>query len=212
MFRKPNRSTRAHDHRTADRDDDRSGHRHRCVCALSVVVPGFTQANQVSTIEQAGQLVLLVIGDSLKMAGYGEIRGSNFAGRSATLMDGAYLRGCTGTTFADPFPPYNGIPPLIQTPPDLTCSVPSAGDSLYVRFQAGPVIANMLPAEEDRIRLRDCLASTAAQDQEIDAEHSTRRRVSHGRSLLTSSTEMPLAALSNVAVMPDQGSPPCSTT
>ena len=61
------------------------------------------------------------------------------------------------------------IPPLIQTPPDLTCSVPSAGDSLYVRFQAGPVIANMLPAEEDRIRLRDCLASTAAQDQEIDA-------------------------------------------
>ena len=140
------------------------------VSALYLSSSGVSRtANQVSTIEQAGQLVLLVIGDSLKMAGYGEIRGSNFAGRSATLMDGAYLRGCTGTTFADPFPPYNGIPPLIQTPPDLTCSVPSAGDSLYVRFQAGPVIANMLPAEEDRIRLRDCLASTAAQDQEIDA-------------------------------------------
>ena len=61
-------------------------------------------ANQVSTIEQAGQLVLLVIGDSLKMAGYGEIRGSNITGRGATLMDGAYLRGCTGTTFARSVP------------------------------------------------------------------------------------------------------------
>lgn len=126
-------------------------------------------ANQVSTIEQAGQLVLLVIGDSLKMAGYGEIRGSNFAGRTATLMEGAYLQGCTGTTFADPFPPYNAVPPLVQPPPDFTCSVPSAGDALYVRFQAGPVIANMLPAEENRIRMRDCLASTLAQDQEIAA-------------------------------------------
>lgn len=140
------------------------------VSALYLSSSGVSRtANQVSTIEQAGQLALLVIGDSLKMAGYGEIRGSNFAGRSATLMEGPYLSGCTGTTFADPFPAYNAVPPLVQTPPDLTCSVPSAGDSLYVRFQAGPVIAIMDPAEEARIHLTDCLATTVGQDQEIAA-------------------------------------------
>jgi len=119
-------------------------------------------ANQISTAEQAGQLALLMIGDSLKVAAYGEILGSDFAAQGQTLMDGVHLRGCTGTQFTQPFPPY-ATPPTPQTPPDLSCTVVSGGDALYVRYQARPVIAAMLVADANRISMFDCTSSTANQ-------------------------------------------------
>ncbi len=119
-------------------------------------------ANQISTAEQAGQLALLMIGDSLKVAAYGEILGSDFAAQGQTLMDGIHLRGCSGSQFTQPFPPY-ATPPTPQTPPDLGCTVVSGGDALYVRYQARPVVAAMLAADANRIGLFDCTSSTANQ-------------------------------------------------
>ena len=121
-------------------------------------------ANQISTAEQAGQLALLLIGDSMKRAAYGEIIGSDYAAQGQTLMDGVHLAGCTGTTFTDPFPAYV-LPPAAQTPPDLSCTVASGGDTVYVRYQAAPVIAQMLPAAVAGISMRDCGASLLNQDQ-----------------------------------------------
>jgi Tfp pilus assembly protein PilW len=119
-------------------------------------------SNQISTAEQAGQLALLIIGDSLKLAAYGEILGSDFAAQGQTLMDGIHLRGCTGNAFTDPFPAYVA-PPNSQTPPDLGCTVASGGDALYIRYQAAPVVAAMPAADAARIALFDCTSSTANQ-------------------------------------------------
>jgi len=121
-------------------------------------------ANQISTTEQAAQLALLIIGDSLKIAGYGEIIGSDFAGQGQTLMDGTHLRGCTGAQFNNPFPAY-ATPPAPPTPPDLTCGIASGGDAVYVRYQAAPVVAVMPAADVTRNTFNDCGASTANQNQ-----------------------------------------------
>ena len=122
-------------------------------------------ANQLSTTEQAGQLALLVIGDSLKRAAFGEIIGSDYAAQGQTLMDGPHLRGCTNTQFTNPFPAYV-VPPAPQTAPNLGCTVGSAlADSIYVRYQAAPVVAQMLPASAAGIALRDCTASLGNQNE-----------------------------------------------
>ena len=124
-------------------------------------------ANQLSTTEQAGQLALLVIGDSLKRAAFGEIIGSDYAAQGQTLMDGPHLRGCTNSDFLNPFPAYVA-PPLPQTPPNLGCtaaSPPSLADAIYVRYQAAPVIAQMLPAVAAGIALRYCTASLGNQNE-----------------------------------------------
>jgi type IV pilus assembly protein PilW len=126
-------------------------------------------ANQLSTTEQAGQLALLLIGDTVKRAAYGEIIGSDYAAQGQTLMDAAHLRGCTGTTFTDPFPAYVA-PPAPQTPPDLTCTLPSGGDAIYVRHQAAPVIAQMLPANAAAISIRDCGASFLNQNEMLSPQ------------------------------------------
>ena len=97
-------------------------------------------ANQVSTTEQTGQLAQHQQGELLKVAGYGEIVGSDFVADGQTLMDGAHLRGCTGSRFTDPFPAYVA-PPGRPTAPDLNCGAVAAGDALFIRFQAGPSAA-----------------------------------------------------------------------
>jgi Tfp pilus assembly protein PilW len=126
-------------------------------------------SNQISTAEQGGQLALLLIGDSMKRAAYGEIIGSDYAAQGQTLMDGVHLAGCTGTTFTDPFPLYV-LPPLPQTPPDLTCGVASGGDSIYVRYQGAPVVAQMLPAAVVAMSLADCGASLVNQNQALSPQ------------------------------------------
>jgi len=112
-------------------------------------------ANQVATVEQTGQLALIFLGESLKRAGYGEIIGTDFAGQNQTLFDGAHVRGCTGTRFANAF----------ATPPDFTCAGAIAGDALYARFQARPLIAVMDPAEAQRLTTTDCLAQAPPNEQ-----------------------------------------------
>jgi prepilin-type N-terminal cleavage/methylation domain-containing protein len=140
------------------------------VSALYLSSSGISRtANQISTAEQAGQLALLLIGDSMKRAAYGEIIGSDYAGQGQTLMDGVHLAGCTGTMFTDPFPAYV-VPPAAQTPPDLTCAAASGGDSIYVRYQAAPVIAQMLPADAAGMSLRDCGASLLNQNQALSLQ------------------------------------------
>lgn len=113
-------------------------------------------ANQVGTVEQTGQLALIFMGESLKQAGYGEIIGTDFAGQNQTLFDGAHVRGCTGLRFANAF----------ATPPDFTCGGAAvAGDALYARYQARPLIAPMDAAEADRVTSTDCLAQAAPNEQ-----------------------------------------------
>jgi type IV pilus assembly protein PilW len=112
-------------------------------------------ANQIGTVEQTGQLALIFLGDSVKKAGYGEIIGTDFAGQNQTLFDGALIRGCTGSRFTGPF----------STPVDLSCTGAVAGDTLYARFQARPIVAPMDPAEADRITSTDCLAQPAPAEQ-----------------------------------------------
>lgn len=127
-------------------------------------------ANQLSTTEQAGQLAMLMIGDSLKMGAYGEIVGSDFVAQGQTLMDGPHLRGCTGTQFTNPFPAY--VPPPMPLPaPDLSCSLTaSGGDELYVRFQSRPVVAQMPAANADRISIFDCAGRDQDQAQILDSQ------------------------------------------
>lgn len=140
------------------------------VSALYLSSSGISRtANQISTAEQAGQLALLLIGDSMKRAAYGEIIGSDYAGQGQTLMDGVHLAGCSGNTFTDPFPGYV-LPPGAQTPPDLSCTVASGGDSIYVRFQAAPVVAQMLPANAAGISMLDCGASLLNQNQVLSSQ------------------------------------------
>lgn len=113
------------------------------------------KANQIGTVEQSGQLALIFLGETVKRAGYGEIIGTDFAGQGQSLFDGSHLRGCTGQRFTDPF----------AVPPDLSCTGGVAGDALYVRYQAGPVVAAMTPAEAARITWTDCLAQAATVEQ-----------------------------------------------
>ena len=117
-------------------------------------------ASQVGTVEEAGRIAMFFIGDSIKLAGYGEIVGSDWAARSQTMFDGAHIRGCVGQPFKDPF----------GSPPDLSCdggkTVP--GDVLYVRFQARPEIAAVSLAEQANLTMPDCAGdSNANQDETI---------------------------------------------
>ena len=125
-------------------------------------------SSQVSTVEQAGQLALLIIGDSLKLAAYGEIIGSDFVATGQTLMDDVHLRGCSNAWFTDPLPPYAygpGGPTALPPVPDLTCGVVAGGDSLYIRHQSAPVRAEVEPADAARITMFDCGASSGNQLQ-----------------------------------------------
>ncbi len=125
-------------------------------------------ANQISTAEQAAQLALLMIGDSLKLAAYGEIIGSDFAAQGQTLMDGVHLRGCSDGRFVDPFPPYLDTPtPGTPPPPDLTCTAGPVGDALYIRYQAAPsgFLQQLEANDVTRNSLLDCGAYNANQRQ-----------------------------------------------
>ncbi len=107
-------------------------------------------AEELAGIADTGQVVLQMIGNSIRQSGYGEIVGSEVAigsaqasvQRSQTLFaDGASLAGCSGTRFAD------------DTVPNPVCGPPLDPnfDSLMVRFQGDAVIP---PAQG---RIDDCL-------------------------------------------------------
>jgi type II secretory pathway pseudopilin PulG len=135
------------------------------VASLYLSSSGLSRTSaQISNTEQAGQLAMLMIGEMVKLAGYGEIVGSDFVKEGQTMLDGAHIRGCSNARFVDPFPPYLA-PPEEPTPPDLNCGGAAIGDALYIRYQAGPVVAQMTAAESGRILLRDCLAQINNQDE-----------------------------------------------
>lgn len=106
-------------------------------------------AGEAGTAEESGQIAMFVIGNAARLSGYGEILGSDYASRNQTLFDGAHVRGCTNSRFANPLP---AAPPLL----DLNCSVAGPQDALYLRFQARPQVAAISDPERDRVELMDC--------------------------------------------------------
>jgi Tfp pilus assembly protein PilW len=108
-------------------------------------------ANQAGTSEDSGQLLMFVIGEGLKTAGYGEIVGSDFAMRGQTLFDGPVVRGCVNREFADPFP-------VAPAAPDFSCTgAATPGHRLAIRFQSRYAIVPMSGAELTRATIPDCL-------------------------------------------------------
>ena len=105
-------------------------------------------AGEAGTAEESGQIALFVIGGAVRLAGYGEILGSDYGSQNQTLFDGAYVRGCTNSRFAVPLP---------MTPLDFPCTGGGAQDALYVRFQARPEVAAISDPQRDAIELMDCL-------------------------------------------------------
>ncbi len=118
-------------------------------------------ANQAGTSEDSGQLLMFVIGEGLKTAGYGEIVGTERSRRAQTLFDGPVVRGCNGRRFTDPY----------GATPDFSCGgAVAAGDQLMIRFQSRPSLVPMSAAELDRATLLDCLGdNNAAQDDVLQA-------------------------------------------
>ena len=115
-------------------------------------------ANEVGAVEDSGQLAMFVMGDAIRMAGFGEIVGSSATSRlGQTQFGGPQIRACSNGTFAAPF----------ATPPDVTC-VPSglaAGpDQLFVSYQSNNVKASAQGA------LGDCLGQVFSG---VDVTHAT---------------------------------------
>jgi len=109
-------------------------------------------AGEMAGVADTGQIAMLMIGDSIRQAGYGEIVGSDVsfgaanidAYRSQTLFgDGAHIAGCSGARFTDD---------TVNAP---ACAAPSDVnfDSLMVRFQGDTAVA---PAQG---RIDDCLGT-----------------------------------------------------
>ena len=107
-------------------------------------------AGEAGTAEESAQIAMFVIGGAVKLAGYGEILGSDYSSQNQTLFDGAYVRGCTNSRFAVPLP---ATPALLN----LNCTGAGQQDALYVRFQARPEVAAMSDPQRDRVELTDCL-------------------------------------------------------
>ncbi len=85
-------------------------------------------------------------------------------------MDGVHLRGCTGTRSSPtPFPAYVAPPAAADTARTSAARWRRGGDALYVRYQAAPVVAQMLPADGGRHITADCAASTANQNEVLSS-------------------------------------------
>jgi type IV pilus assembly protein PilW len=109
-------------------------------------------ADEMAGISDSGQISMLMIGDAIRQAGYGEIVGSDVslgaanieAYRSQTLFGaGAHIAGCSGGQFAD------------DTSPTPTCAGATNAnfDTLMVRFQGDTAVS---PAQG---RIDDCLGT-----------------------------------------------------
>lgn len=131
------------------------------VSALYLSSSGVSRvASQAGTATESAHVALTMIGGAVRLAGYGEILGSDHSSQGQTLFDGAHIRGCTGGRFTDPF----------ANPPDFTCVAGGVGDALFVRFQARPAVAVMSDAERDRVTMADCVGDSnpANQDEVLD--------------------------------------------
>lgn len=112
-------------------------------------------ASSAGTAEDSGRLVMFMIGDGVKTAGYAEVVGAGFGRGGETFFEGPAIRGCSGSRMVDPFNPVA---------PNYTCAGAAPGDQVFVRFQSRHRAALMSNAERDAARLRDCLGSDLNQD------------------------------------------------
>lgn len=105
-------------------------------------------AQQAGTAQDLGRVAMQVIGESIKMAGYGEIVGSDTHLREQTMFEGAVIRGCSGSRFTAPF----------ATPPDYSCTGVAPGDQVLVRFQSTySQLSGLSAAQILAMPLPDCL-------------------------------------------------------
>ena len=115
-------------------------------------------ANQVGAVEDGGQLAMFVMGDAIRMAGFGEIVGSSATSRlGQTQFGGPQLRACSNGSFTDPW----------ATPPDVTCvpsGLPAGPDELLVSYQSNNIKAS------PQGPLADCLGQTF---DSLNPAHST---------------------------------------
>lgn len=117
-------------------------------------------ANQAGSAEDTGRIVMTMIGEGIKAGGYGEIVGSDYSAQGQTLFDGAVVRGCSGSRFADAF--------NVATP-DYTCTGAAPGDQVVFRFQGRYALVPMDLANLTNSALPDCLgASLPAQDLQFN--------------------------------------------
>ncbi|MGZ8255844.1 MAG: hypothetical protein ACXWVT_13405 [Burkholderiaceae bacterium] len=112
-------------------------------------------ASSAGSAEDSGRLMMFMIGDGIKAAGYGEVVGAGFGRGGETFFEGPAVRGCSGARMADPFNPIT---------PDYSCVGVAPGDQIFVRFQSRHRAAAMSAAERDAAQMRDCLGSPLNQD------------------------------------------------
>ncbi len=117
--------------------------------ALSVYYAGTARtasvAHQMGSLNQEAPLAMLIMGQAIKRAGYGEIVGTGYVSTNQTMFDGPHLRACRGGTFNDP------------SAGDYSCVVPAVAgpDSLMVSFQGDASIA------PDQFSTRNCVGAPA---------------------------------------------------
>jgi hypothetical protein len=112
-------------------------------------------ATSAGTAEDSGRLVMFLIGDGVKTAGYAEVVGAGFGPGGETFFEGAAIRGCSGSRMVNPFDPVA---------PNYSCTGVAPGDQVFVRFQSRHRAAPMSAAERDLAQLPDCLGSPLNQD------------------------------------------------
>ena len=102
-------------------------------------------AHQLSAMNDEAPLAMLMLGQSIKRAGSGEIIGVGYTAANQTMFEGAHLRGCKSSTCVDPATGnFN-----------RGTASPSAQDALLVRFQANSVVG------PDQIATRNCVGGPA---------------------------------------------------
>ncbi|MGE0313906.1 MAG: PilW family protein [Lautropia sp.] len=102
-------------------------------------------SHQMGSLNQEAPLAMLIMGQSIKRAGYGEIVGTGYVSTGQTMFDGPHLRACRGGTFADP------------SAGDYSCVVPAlpVPDTLMVSFQGDATVA------PDQFATRNCAGALA---------------------------------------------------
>jgi type IV pilus assembly protein PilW len=116
-------------------------------------------ANQAGSAEDAGRLLMTMVGEGIKAGGYGEIVGSDYSAQGQTLFDGPVVVGCTGDRLTDPFN---------AGAPNYACNAVAApGDQVLFRFQGEYVITPMDAATRTATTVPDCLGGLGAAQNEI---------------------------------------------
>lgn len=104
-------------------------------------------SGNIASMEESGQIVLSLMGNAVRRAGYSEIAGTQSTARFNLLFDGPHVRGCDGARgFVD-------AAKASPTNADFACTSSAVagrvGDTLAVAFQADSVLAAAQAASLD---------------------------------------------------------------